>query len=127
MIIFTAEHEKEKLLRDNVSYIANLVNAEHVELVNELLSKPEKAATTFAPGVEAYMPLAGLIDIDVEIKRLQKEKANLNKELQIIEKKLSNEGFLKKAPLEVVEKEKTRKEENYAKLSLVQERLEILH
>ncbi|MBZ4687287.1 MAG: valyl-tRNA synthetase [Clostridia bacterium] len=126
VIIYTKDPDKEKFLRENVSYIANLVNAEPVELVNKLSNKPEKAAIAVVPGVEAYMPLEGLIDIDLEIKRLQKEKDNLNKELQRIEKKLANEGFLNKAPAEVVEKEKIKKEETRAKLNSIQERLGIL-
>ena len=55
---------------------------------------------------EIFINLAGLIDIEKEIKRLKKEKEKIEKKLLQIERKLKNKEFLEKAPKEVVEKEK---------------------
>ncbi|MBO4770016.1 MAG: valine--tRNA ligase [Clostridia bacterium] len=60
----------------------------------------------------AYIPLADMIDTEKELLRLGKEKANLEGEIERIEKKLLNDGFVKKAPAQVVEGERV-KLENY--------------
>ena len=55
-----------------------------------------------AGGVEIYLPLKGLIDVEKETARLTKEMDKLGKEIKKLNGKLSNEGFLKKAPAAVV-------------------------
>lgn len=66
------------------------------------------AAVAAAGGVEIFVPLAGLIDVEAERARLDKARAKVAKELARIEKKLSNESFLARAPEAVVEKEKAK-------------------
>lgn len=62
--------------------------------------------TAVVNGVEIYLPLAGLIDVEKETARLNKELATLDKEVSRLDKKLSNAGFIAKAPADIVEKEK---------------------
>lgn len=57
-------------------------------------------------GVEIYLPLKGLIDVEKETARLNKELEKLEKEIKRLAGKLGNEGFLKKAPEQVVAGEK---------------------
>jgi valyl-tRNA synthetase len=57
-------------------------------------------------GVEVFLPLKGLIDVDKETARLTKELEKLDKEISRLAKKLGNEGFLAKAPADVVAGEK---------------------
>jgi valyl-tRNA synthetase len=84
------------------------------------LAKPE-SVTWLAPGTEApqsamalvgemrlLIPLAGLIDKDAEIARLEKEKAKVRKNLDQCSAKLANPSFAQRAPADVVEKERTR-------------------
>ena len=54
------------------------------------------------------VPLENHVNVNDEIKRLNKQEANLSKEILISESKLKNKGFLDKAPAQVVEKEKSR-------------------
>jgi len=77
-------------------------------------------------GVEVYVPLEGLIDIDKEIARLRKEEQNLVKEVERVTKKLQNENFLAKAPAEVVAKEREKEKEYREKLAKVRERIALL-
>ncbi len=72
------------------------------------LTPPEKAMSAVVTGAELYLPLAGLIDLEQEVKRLEKELATLHAEVERIEKKLANEGFVSKAPTKVVEEEKAK-------------------
>ena len=87
---------------------------------------PENAMTAVVNGAKVYLPLKGLIDVDKELARLQKEVDGAERELKRVEGKLSNAGFLAKAPAEVVEREKTKKTEITARLEGLKERLETL-
>src|SRR5690554_5726789 len=64
-------------------------------------------ATTHLVGqMEVLVPMAGLIDKDKEVARLNKEVEKLDKEIERIAKKLGNQGFVAKAPAAVIDKEK---------------------
>ncbi len=67
---------------------------------------PPRTAVTVAEGVTVLVPLEGLVDFDKERRRLTRALEKLDKELSGLEKRLSNEAFLKKAPPEVVDKQR---------------------
>ncbi|TYP73862.1 valine--tRNA ligase [Paenibacillus methanolicus] len=90
------------------------------------LSAPDKAMTAVVTGAELYFPLAGLIDISQEIARLEKEIQSLNAEVERVEKKLANEGFVAKAPAKVIEEEKAKMADYAEKRGVVQARLDEL-
>ncbi|MDR0267747.1 valine--tRNA ligase [Paenibacillus sp.] len=90
------------------------------------LEAPDKAMTAIVTGAELYLPLAGLIDIDQEIARLEKELKNLNSEVERVEKKLGNQGFVAKAPAKVIEEEKAKMADYSEKRSKVIARIEEL-
>lgn len=87
------------------------------------LPTPEKSMSNVLSGVELYLPLAGLLDIDAEVNRLEKELEKLNKEVERVQKKLSNEGFLAKAPKEVIEEERAKEQDYLAKREAVKKRI----
>jgi valyl-tRNA synthetase len=68
-----------------------------------------------------HIPLAGLIDKDAELKRLDKELAKTEKELEMRQKKLSNQSYVDKAPEAVVNKERERAAELESALQRLQE------
>ncbi|MCB2225082.1 MAG: valine--tRNA ligase [Desulfarculaceae bacterium] len=82
---------------------------------------PAKSASAALPEVTVYVPLEGLVDFGAELARLDKELAKLGKEIMPSQKKLSNEGFLAKAPAEVVEKEKAKVAEAEDKMARLRE------
>ena len=59
-------------------------------------------------GTTVFVPLEGIIDFSKEAQRLEKEMNKLTKELSVVSKKLANEGFLNKAPNDVVEQVKAK-------------------
>jgi valyl-tRNA synthetase len=61
--------------------------------------------------VEIYVPLEGLIDFEKERARLDKEIEKVRAELGKVERKLSNDSFLNKAPADIIEKERSKREE----------------
>ncbi|MCD6152191.1 MAG: class I tRNA ligase family protein, partial [Deltaproteobacteria bacterium] len=85
---------------------------------------PAQAASALEAEMEIYVPLAGIIDFELETARLNKELGKAEKELAQVEKKLANEKFLAKAPAEVVAKEKAKQEELTAKAAKVSDNLE---
>ncbi len=96
-----------QIVNRNEIYVQRFCNTSSFE-AGLGLETPDKAMTAVVTGAELYLPLAGLIDIDQEIARLEKELQNLNSEVQRVEKKLGNEGFVSKAPAKVIEEEKAK-------------------
>ncbi|MFO0865603.1 MAG: class I tRNA ligase family protein [Gemmataceae bacterium] len=66
------------------------------------VAKPQQSASHVSPDFEAYVSLKGLIDVAVEIKRLEKQLAEKRKHLQTTQAKLDNPAFAEKAPKELV-------------------------
>ena len=90
----------------NEGYLTTLASAEPVTHMPAGADKPENAMAGVVNGVEVFLPLKGLIDVDKETARLTKELEKLDKEISRLAKKLGNEGFLAKAPADVVAGEK---------------------
>ncbi len=88
------------------------------------IERPEKAATQVAGEVEILVPMAGLIDLEEEEKRLQKEIAKVEKDVTMFQKKLSNEAFVAKAPPEVLEKDRGKLADAREKMEILQASLE---
>ncbi len=104
-------------------YICNLARLKSFTC-NHGGQPPAQAASALEAEMEIYVPLAGIIDFDLEAARLTKELGKAEKELAQVEKKLANKKFLAKAPAEVVTKEKARREELAAKTAKVSDSLE---
>lgn len=85
--------------------------------------KPAHAATVIASGMEVYVPLEGLVDFDAEAERLRKERTKVAGDLEKVERKLSNEGFLAKAAPEVIEKDRAKAAELAEALTLIDAQL----
>ncbi len=79
---------------------------------DEGTARPVGCASGVLRGLEFYIPLSGLIDLDVETERLSKERTRVEQELEKVRKRLANGQFVEKAPADVVEKEKN-KQNNY--------------
>ena len=84
---------------------------------------PDKSASAALPGLNLYVPLAGLVDFAAEEQRLGKSIAKLETEIAKSLKKLGNKGFIAKAPEDVVQKEKDKVAENQSKLERLQHNL----
>lgn len=103
-------------------YVARFCNSDALSIVTNGKA-PEKSITQIVTGARIHIPQAGLIDTDAEIARLQKEADKLIGEVERIEKKLSNAGFVAKAPEAVVTKEKQKMEGYMQKLEAVRSRI----
>ena len=110
----------------NADYIHLMGAISELTVLADNAAKPENAMAAVVAGIEVYLPLAGLIDVEKENARLNKELAAIDKELSRVEGKLGNAGLLAKAPEAVIEKEKAKAEELNGKKAAINERLEYL-
>nr|WP_249716397.1 valine--tRNA ligase [Paenibacillus sp. J31TS4] len=107
LLIRPADAEADAILKRNEDYVRRFCNTSTL-VIETGLPTPEKAMTALVTGAELFLPLAGLIDIAQEIARLEKELKTLHGEVERIEKKLANEGFVAKAPAKVIDEEKAK-------------------
>jgi valyl-tRNA synthetase len=107
------------------AYLEKFCNPSELMIATDL-EAPEKSMSSILSGVELYMPLAGLLDLDAELKRLQGELKRLDGEVIRVQKKLSNEGFVKKAPEKVIEEERAKEKDYLEQQEKVRARIEEL-
>ena len=123
LIVNITDKSLEQTFMENVHYLAVLAAAEPVTILDDGADKPENARTAVAEGVEVYLPLKGLIDVEAETNRMEKEKGKLTKEIERLTKKLSNKNFVEKAPAAVVEKEREKLAGYQEKMKSVESRI----
>ena len=93
-------------------YFTRLAFASSLTILDPSSPNPEKSASAVTEACELFMPLGELVDVEKELKRLEKDKKSLEGEIARASGKLSNPGFLSKAPANLVEQEKTKLETN---------------
>lgn len=124
--IMLVSEDLREVVAHNDSYIKLLGGIDNLELRPLNGEKPENAMAAVVTGIEVYLPLAGLIDIEKETQRLSKELAAMEKDLQRAGGKLNNAGFLAKAPEDVIAKERAKYEELSGKIEAVKKRMAYL-
>jgi len=117
ILINNADEEDQRRLADNRIFLQKLAKLESIELAANL----PMSAMQLVGKMEVHLPLAGFIDKDAEIARLDKEIAKLQQEIERTEKKLSNEAFVSKAPAAVVAKEQAKVDQAKATASKLKE------
>lgn len=103
--------------------IKHIARVEHIEFVEQ---DQEDSAVKITKDCNIYIGLGDLIDNEAEIARLEKERKNLQKDYNLYGGKLKNEGYLKKAPADVVEKDRQKFQEISSKLDEINSSLERL-
>ncbi|MFH1335630.1 MAG: valine--tRNA ligase [Candidatus Zixiibacteriota bacterium] len=126
VLIRVANPDLVRVLEDNREHIALLGKVEKLQ-IGRKVAKPDHSASAVIRDAEIFIPLEGLIDLEQERKRLDKEIQRVNQLLEKINKKLSNEDFLRRAPKEIIQKEKIKRDE-YSRINekLIQHSEEIL-
>jgi valyl-tRNA synthetase len=122
MFLKVKDEQVLNTLEKNSAYIERFCNPEQLEMGLDV-EAPDKAMTAVVTGLEIILPLEGLLNIDEEIARLEKEREKLNKEVERVQKKLSNEGFVKKAPEKVINEERAKEKDYSEKLAAVEARI----
>ncbi|MCX7708940.1 MAG: valine--tRNA ligase [Clostridia bacterium] len=123
IIFVTADKESASTLSEGKSFFERLAGASEAAIQQDKSGIPADAVGSVIAGTEIFIPLEDLIDIEKEIERLEKEKANLQKELERVNGKLNNQGFVAKAPAKVIEEEKEKQAKYQEMFDKVVERL----
>ncbi len=111
VLIKTATDQTESIIAAQIDAIKFLTRASEIKYGRDV-KKPPSSGSGVGNGVEVYVPLKGIIDIEKEMERLNKELVKLENDIMRSERKLGNEDFLNKAPKDVVEREKKALEES---------------
>lgn len=98
----------------------------HTLTVGSDLARPSGAASHVAGPCEVFVPLAGIIDLDVERERLRKEVTQKERFLDSVRRKLQNEQFVTRAQPEVVERERRKEQDAAADIARLRKNLEYL-
>jgi len=122
LVIRIAEAKQAELFSQYESYLNKLAKVTKLTVGMDM-EKPRPSSAAVVRNIEIFLPLEGLIDPAAEQARLGKQLEKLEKELSIIQSKLSNENFVSHAKPEVVAKEREKCEEVSTKLSLTKELL----
>jgi valyl-tRNA synthetase len=109
VLIRTKSTRVIELLKEMEDTMKFLARVEKIEYGSKVV-KPEGSASAVGTGYELYLPLKGLIDIERERVRLQKELERLESEIMKCRTKLENDDFLSKAPSEIIAREEQRLE-----------------
>jgi len=106
-----ASRDKElKVLRNHSTTIVQMAKVSSLQL-GKNIARPKESAVANIGRVETYVVLSGLVDIQVERQRIEMALSDVEKMIRGLEGRLANEEFLKKAPKEIVDKERKKSEE----------------
>ena len=123
-VIIVPAEGKKSAVEATKEYFVTLASASMVEIAETEENIPEDAVSVVINGAKIFIPLDELVDFEKEKERLTKEKAKLEGEIKRVNGKLSNQGFLAKAPESLVNEEKVKKEKFEEMMKSVLERIE---
>ncbi|WP_272578308.1 MULTISPECIES: valine--tRNA ligase [unclassified Providencia] len=107
VLLRSASQDAKRRVAENENFIKSMARLASITVLADSEEAPV-SVTKLVSGTELLIPMAGLIDKDAELARLDKELEKVIKEIDSIESKLANEGFVSRAPAAVVEKERER-------------------
>jgi valyl-tRNA synthetase len=106
VLLSNGDADDRRRMQENRQYLISLAKLDSLDWFEG--DKAPMSATQLVGDMEVRVPMAGLIDKEAELKRLDKELERLRKEIARLEGKLGNENFTAKAPADVVEKEQAK-------------------
>ncbi len=118
--------DKKNIFEKGVMFFEKLASASQVEFAADKSQLPDNCIDVITDGANIAIPLGDLVDTAEELQRLNKEKEKLISEIKRVEGKLSNQGFVAKAPSAVIEQEKEKGERYKAMLEKVVMSIEAL-
>lgn len=123
MIIVTPRPE---IFEKGIAFFEKLASASSVEIKTDKNGIDANAVNIVVAEAEIYLPMSELVDKDKELARLNAEKKKLEGEIKRVEGKLSNEGFVSKAPQKVVDEERAKGEKYKGMLEKVLENIKTM-
>ncbi|RMC25089.1 MULTISPECIES: valine--tRNA ligase [unclassified Lactobacillus] len=125
IMIQLEDAKNEHILIDNSDYVKNFLHPKELTIATKI-SAPKLAKTAVVSGAQIFIPLADLVNVEDEIKKMRKEETDLEAEVERATKKLSNQGFVVHAPAAVIDKEKEKLSDYESQLDGVRQRIKEL-
>ncbi|MFC6163389.1 valine--tRNA ligase [Lactiplantibacillus dongliensis] len=122
LLIKTDSSRLQTVFKANEDYIQRFAHPKTLSIGADVTA-PKLSMTQVISDAEVYIPLAELVDLNEEIKKLEKEQAKFESEVTRATKKLGNERFVGNAPEAVVNSEKEKLADNQTKLAATKQRL----
>lgn len=107
ILIKTQNSSVQQILTANQEYLEQMAHPKSLQ-ISPTVSAPKLALTAVIDGAQIFVPLAELVDITAEIQRQEKELTKLQKDIDFVNNKLNNPGFVKNAPQKLVEQQRTK-------------------
>ena len=123
LMVLTEDNNKKGIINTHLPYLKSLAGVSETEFLENSDSVPDDAISAVVEGVDLFIPLEDLLDIDKELNRLADEKKKYQKEVKRAEGKLQNKGFINKAPESLVKEEEEKLEKYRKMLRTIDERL----
>ena len=120
-----SDEEQTEFINKNSELIIALARLDSYS-AGSSVQKPSKSAAAVIHGMELYIPLGGLVDLDKESLQLNKRKTKIELLLSDIKKKLSNENFVSRAPEDIVKREQDKMIELKDELEKIDSNLNML-
>jgi valyl-tRNA synthetase len=125
VILVVPEEKDRRFLASCEDLVRLLARVETLSILDEAANLP-RSLSAVLPRAVIHLEVSELLDVDAEIARLTQELQKLDKDMAMSERKLSDESFLRRAPQDVVEKERTRLAESKNRKRRILENLESL-
>lgn len=125
-MILIGNDEERGVIEENGHAVRSLANVTSYHFAGDKSEIASDSATAIVEGVEIFIPMDDLVDYDKEYERLSKEKSKIEKELERVAMKLENEGFLRKAPQDLIDQEREKKTKFQEMYDKIEERIGII-
>ena len=121
LIFVTTKHTE--CINSSIGFLSKMGYAEEIQIQTDKTGIPNNALSILTDGIEVYIPIEELVNLEEEKKRLEAEKKKVLLEIEKSSKMLSNEGFINKAPESRVNEEKVKLEKYKEMLANIEERI----
>ena len=125
VVIKTNDDMELKTLEDNYIFITKLAKISEMTFGKDE-AKPDQSGFRVARNSEVYMILTGLLDLEAERSKITSQIEKVQKDLDKVNNKLSNEKFVSKAPAHIIDREKRIQKEYQDKLDKLTENLKLV-
>ncbi len=124
-LIIKPNKDYEDLILKLKNYIIRLSKINEI-IIDPKAKKPAQSASLVVDSIEVYIPLKGIINLEKEIERLAKQLEAYRGRLKNVDKKLNNENFVKRAPIEIISNEKAKQKKYKLILIKIEENIDSL-
>ena len=124
VVLLTDDEEASSYFADNMAGLQDLARAKDVAITTKSSDNPKKSIMKATTHTDIFLKLDGVIDLDAQIKRLEKDYDKTKKELDKIGKKLNNEKFMANAPDDVVAEVREKASNFEEKIKSLEEQIE---